>query len=112
MDKTEEATMDDLETVEYLEDLEAIEAIEALEAIEAVESAPPYPGLPIDYGKDVTHNPGYHSSPYPNINMGYTSYPEPGVNPNYQGGMFLLINFHLIGCFLVQLAINSTFFSY
>ncbi|CAM4334239.1 hypothetical protein PO909_001050 [Leuciscus waleckii] len=84
MDKTEEAALDDLETVEYLEDLEAIEA---LEAFEAIESAPPYPGLPVDYGgQDVSHNPGYHSPPYPNINMGYSSYPEPGANPNYQGG--------------------------
>lgn len=86
MDKTEEAALDDLETVEYLDDLEAIEA---LEAFEAIESAPPYPGLPVDYGgQDVSHNPGYHSPPYPNINMGYSSYPEPGANPNYQGGMF------------------------
>ncbi|XP_067284861.1 lipopolysaccharide-induced tumor necrosis factor-alpha factor homolog [Pseudorasbora parva] len=83
MDKNEDAASDDLETEEYLEDLEAIEA---LEAIGTLETAPPYPGPPVDYGgKDATHNPGCHSSLYPNINMAYTSYPEPGVNPNYQG---------------------------
>ncbi|XP_059413365.1 lipopolysaccharide-induced tumor necrosis factor-alpha factor homolog [Carassius carassius] len=86
MDKTGEADMDDLETVEYLEDMEDMEDIEALKATEALESAPPYPGHPADYvGREMTHNQGYNSSPYPNIHMGYTSYPEPGVNPNFQG---------------------------
>uniref|UniRef100_A0A8C1SZF5 LITAF domain-containing protein n=1 Tax=Cyprinus carpio TaxID=7962 RepID=A0A8C1SZF5_CYPCA len=86
MDKAGEADLDDLETVEYLSDMEDMEDIEALKATEALESAPPYPGHPADYvGKEMTHNQGYNSSPYPNIYMGYTSYPEPGVNPNFQG---------------------------
>lgn len=103
MDKAGEADLDDLETVEYLEDMEDMEDIEVMKAIEAYESAPPYPGHPADYiGKDMTHNPGYNSPPYPNINMAYTSYPEPGVNPNFQGGTFILINISQIGCLLVH----------
>ncbi|XP_051573099.1 lipopolysaccharide-induced tumor necrosis factor-alpha factor homolog isoform X2 [Myxocyprinus asiaticus] len=89
MDKTDEAELDDLEEVVYLEDMEDIEAEKAVEGLEA---APPYPGHPLDYGgTEVTHQPGYHSSPHPTINVGYTAYPEPGLkagvnNPNFQAG--------------------------
>ncbi|TRY96440.1 hypothetical protein DNTS_021466 [Danionella cerebrum] len=69
-----------------LEELEEMAALEAFGAIETHESAPPYPGLPVDYGATMTHTPPYYSSPYPNVNMGYSSYPEPGVNLNFQGG--------------------------
>ncbi|XP_051570826.1 lipopolysaccharide-induced tumor necrosis factor-alpha factor homolog isoform X2 [Myxocyprinus asiaticus] len=89
MDQTDEAALDDLEEVIYLEDMEDIEAEKAVENLEA---APPYPGHPSDYGgTDVNHQPGYHSSPYPTVNVGYTAYPEPGLkagvnNPNFQAG--------------------------
>ncbi len=100
MDNAGQADLDDLETVEYLEDMEDIEA---MQAIEVYESAPTYPGHSPDYiGKDMTHNPGYNSPPYPNFAMAYTSYPEPGVNPNFQGGTFVLIHLSWIGCSLVH----------
>ncbi|XP_051987335.1 lipopolysaccharide-induced tumor necrosis factor-alpha factor homolog isoform X3 [Xyrauchen texanus] len=89
MDQADDASLEDLEEVIYLEDMEDIEAEKAVEILEA---APPYPGHPSDYGgTDLNHQPGYHSSPYPTVNVGYTAYPEPGLkagvnNQNFQAG--------------------------